>query len=529
MIRSRLALPVLVISVAVALIAGGCSPQRSGEPLQPHTEREGPVGPVPQGLERFYGQQLSWGPCEGFATTDADRAAYRDSTLECTRLQVPLDYSHPEGRTINIGVLRSRAIDQENKIGSLTVNPGGPGASGMSAAASLTQTVDQTRLGQRFDLVGFDPRGVGASEPAVSCLTGPERDDYRLDSDADSSPSGVAETEREERDYARECAERNGAGLLANIGTRDVVRDLDVLRSALGDRKLNYLGYSYGTRIGSEYAEDFPGNIRTMILDGAIDPGQSTVDSLVAQGAGFQRAFDDFAAWCADQGQCALGDDPSKAVQRFQELTRPLVENPAPAGDRELSYSDATTAAIQALYAPSMWSHLNTGLDELEGGSGRILLSLADSYFGREPDGNYSNTIDAFDAIHCVDDERVLDPEKVKAADRRYREVAPFLDDGRRPNPARDMCAFWPVPVTGESEQPEVGEAPPTMVVSTTADPATPYQAGVELARALGGRLLTYEGTQHTVFLQGVKCVDDAGIDYLVEGELPPKGTRCTG
>ncbi|MFC7341949.1 alpha/beta hydrolase [Saccharopolyspora griseoalba] len=529
MIRSPLALPALVIGVAMALIAGGCSPQRSEEPLQPHTESNGPVGPVPQGLERFYGQQLRWGPCAGFATSESDRAAYRSPTLECTRLEVPLDYSNPQGRTINIGVLRSRAIDQERKIGSLTVNPGGPGASGMSAAASLSQALDQTELGQRFDLVGFDPRGVAASEPAVRCLTGPERDAYRLDSDADSSPRGVAETEREERDYARECAQRNGGSLLANIGTRDVVRDLDVLRSALGDRELNYLGYSYGTRIGSEYAEEFPANVRAMVLDGAIDPGQSTVDALVAQGAGFQRAFDDFAAWCAEQDQCALGQDPARAVERFQRLTRPLVDDPAPAGDRELSYQDATTAAIQALYAPSMWEHLNSGLAELERGSGRTLLALADSYFGRNPDGTYSNTTDAFDAIHCVDDQRVRDPREVAQADRRYREAAPFLDDGRGVNPARDMCAFWPVPVTGESTQPEVSGVPPVLVVSTTADPATPYRAGVELAKALGGRLLTYEGTQHTVFLQGVQCVDEAGIDYLVDRELPKRGARCSG
>ncbi|GAB3700462.1 alpha/beta hydrolase [Saccharopolyspora tripterygii] len=520
---------VLTAMVLLVLAAGGCGGP-SSQTLQPHHERKGPVGPIPTGLDRFYGQELAWGPCSDYATTSADRTAFADSSLECAKLEVPMDYAHPEGKTIRIGVLRKPATDQESRIGALMVNPGGPGASGMSAAASLTTSISDNEIGDRFDLVGFDPRGIGASEPAVRCLTDAERDAERLDSDADTSPKGVAESEQEEREYAGKCAERTGDDMLANIGTRDVVRDLDVLRSALGEQKLNYLGYSYGTRIGSEYAESFPGNVRAMVLDGAIDPGQTTVDALVAQGAGFQRAFDDFAAWCAGRSQCALGNDPKQAVHRFQQLTRPLVDAPAQAGHgRELSYSDATMAAIQGLYAPSLWETLDTGLTELQQGRGQTMLSLADSYFGREANGTYSNTTDAFDAIHCVDDKRVTNPEEVRAADRRYREAAPFLDDGNPPSSARDMCAFWPVPMTGEPTQPQVGALPPVLVISTTADPATPYQAGVQLAQALHGSLLTYEGTQHTVFLQGVDCVDRAGTKYLVDLEVPAQGTRCSG
>nr|WP_228046481.1 alpha/beta hydrolase [Saccharopolyspora sp. HNM0983] len=504
-----------------------CSlPGQDSEPLQPHTERNGPTGPVPPGLDRFYGQELSWGPCETYATTAQDRPLYQDPGLECARLEVPMDYAAPDGETVQLGLLRKPATGGDERIGSLVLNPGGPGASGMSAAASMAG--QDAELADRFDMVGFDPRGVGASEPQVHCLTGPERDADRLDSDADSSPSGVARSEQEEREYAGKCAERTGPELLANVGTRDVARDLDVLRSALGDDKLSYLGFSYGTRIGSEYAQQFAGNVRALLLDGAIDPGQSTVDQLVAQGAGFQRAFDDFAAWCAEQDDCALGRDPSAAVTRFQELTRPLVEQPASAmQDRRLSYEDATTAAIQALYAPSLWEQLNTGLHELRAGSGNLLLTLADVYYGREPDGRYSNTTDAFDAVHCVDDQRVHDPDEVRAADRRYREAAPFLDDGNPPSAARDMCSFWPVPVTGDPSQPDVSGLPPTLVVSTTGDPATPYRAGQELADALGGGLLTYEGTQHTVFLQGNSCVDEAGRDYLIDLELPEPGQRC--
>jgi len=521
-----------LLSAACALLllsgAAACAPSGADGPaLQPRTQHSGPVGPVPAGLEQYYGQPLNWGPCADFATSSSDRSTYQDPRLECARLRVPLDYAQPQGKQITVGVLRKPATDPGSRIGSLMINPGGPGASGMSSAAGLAGAVAGTDLGERFDLVGFDPRGIGASQPEVRCLTGPEWDADRMDDDSDSSSEGTARTEGEVRDYTGKCVQRTGTDVLANVGTRDVVKDMDVLRSALGDPKLNYLGYSYGTRMGSEYAEEFPGNVRAMILDGAIDPTQGTVEAEVAQGAGFQRAFNAFAAWCAGQGRCALGTDPARAVGAFQQLTRPLLDHPAPAGDRHLSYSDATTATIQALYAQSLWPTLNTGLQQLAAGHGEELLSLADSYYGREPDGRYTNITDAFNAVRCVDDQRVTDRNVLREADRRYREAAPFLDDGQPASDAYDMCAFWPAPVTGEAEQPQVNGLPPTLTISTTGDPATPYQAGVNLAKALRGRLLTYEGTQHTAFLQGDSCVDQAGIDYLVDLELPAPGTRC--
>lgn len=520
----------LRLSLAVVVLAGAfaCSPTPEKPKLEPHVQRSGPVGPVPPGLEKYYGQELSWGPCASYATTSADQMAFRNGGLECARVTVPVDYAEPAGKTLSFGLLRKRASDPAQRIGSLLVNPGGPGASGMSSAAGLAATIGTSDLGRRFDLVGFDPRGIASSKPQVRCLTGPERDAERLDSDVDTSPQGIAETESENQEYTAKCAQRTGVDLLSNLGTREVVKDMDVIRSVLGDKRLTYLGYSYGTRIGSEYAEEFPRNVRAMVLDGAIDPGQGVVSAMVSQAEGFQRAFNDFAKWCADRQRCALGPDPNRAVTAFQQLTRPLVEQPVEVDGRKLSYSDATTAAIQALYAPQLWQQLNTGLQQLAMGDGRLLLALADLYFGREPDGMYSTVTDAFDAVRCVDDQRVTNSAEIREADRRYREVAPFLDDGRPPSRAKDACAFWPVPVTGEPNQPTVNGLPPILVVSTTGDPATPYAAGAELAAALRGRLLTFEGTQHTVFLQGNPCVDSAGIEYLLEGKLPGEGTRCS-
>jgi pimeloyl-ACP methyl ester carboxylesterase len=305
---------------------------------------------------------------------------------------------------------------------------------------------------------------------------------------------------------------------------------MDVLRSVLGDRKLTNLGFSYGTRLGYSYAEAFPHNVRAMLLDGALDPAQDAVESLVDQGAGFGKAFREFAAWCAPRRDCALGHDPNGATAAYQQLVRPLIEKPVVTGNgRKLSYENATTGTIAALYSQRYWETLNSGLNELRRGRAATLMALADMYNERDPNGHYSSTQDAFVAIRCVDDPRVTERAKIKQAQRRYAEVAPFLDPGLPPSAARDACAFWPVPNSSKPHLPNVQGVPPVLVISTTNDPATPYQAGVNLAKAMGGRLLTYEGTQHTVFLQGNRCVDQAGTTYLIDGTLPAKGTRCGG
>lgn len=494
-------------------------------------EKPGPAGTVPTGLEKYYGQQLAWQECASFATTGSSRQAYgtkRD--VECTRLQVPLDYTKPDGDTITIGVLRYKATGQ--KIGSLLINPGGPGASGMASAAAMVSDYRKTELGKRFDLIGFDPRGIGASDPAVKCLTGPERDQDRLDLDVDTSPAGIAQTEQENKAYAEKCAAgtKFGAAMLANMGTRDVVKDMDVLRSALGDAKLSYVGYSYGTRIGTEYAETFPQNVRALVLDGAVDPAQDPGQSTVAQARGFQRSFDQFVKWCRDRGKCPLvskDGSNSDANASFRQLTLPLIEKPVAVGDRKLSYNDAITATIQALYSEQFWPLLQQGLDELKNGKGAMLLRLADVYLDRDDQGNYSTITDAFTAVHCVDDPRMTDKNAMLETARQYKAAAPFLDDGNPPGAALDSCAFWPAPVTGEIAPPKADGIPPLLVISTTGDPATPYEAGVNLAKQLNSRLLTFEGEQHTVFLQGRQCVDDIGVKYLIDQTLPADGTRC--
>ncbi|HEX4222850.1 MAG TPA: alpha/beta hydrolase, partial [Pseudonocardiaceae bacterium] len=416
--------------------------------------------------------------------------------------------------------------------GSLLMNPGGPGASGMEAAAGMAKTWAGSPLSKRFDLVGFDPRGIGASLPAVRCLSGAQTDAQRAsDLDDDSSPAGVVKYQQQQRSYASACVTNtpDGKAMLANVGTVSASRDLDILRSVLGDKQLTYLGYSYGTLLGTTYAEQFPKNVRAMILDGAVDPTEDPVAQLVGQGKGFQGAFNQFAIWCAKQPSCAVGTDPGNATQVFRGLVDPLLTKPVPVGDgRSLGYDDATTGAIQSLYSESLWTYLNTGLGQLKKGDGQVLMELADNYNGRNANGTYSNEQDAFTAIHCVDGPPVTNPTTLLDEAQQYRSAAPFLDDGRPVVVEQDSCTYWPVPPTDQPHLPNVPGLAPTLVISTTNDPATPYQSGVNLADALHGGLLTFESTQHTAFLQNNACVDKWGANYLMDLTLPPAGTRCS-
>jgi pimeloyl-ACP methyl ester carboxylesterase len=520
--RTLLLLAALAAMVAPAL---ACSTSSSPSP-------GASALPGPSGLQKYYTQKLSWGSCASFAPSLEDKESFADpnSGFQCSYLSVPLDYSQPDGQVAKIAVLRKPAADHSQRIGSLVVNPGGPGASGTEAATGIAKQIQGGPVAARFDLVGFDPRGIGASKPAIQCFTPAERDADRLDVEVDNSPTGVARQEDKAKSYDQKCVQHSGKELLANAGTRDVVKDMDILRAALGDQKLTYLGYSYGTRLGYTYAEQFPQNVRALVLDGALDPNQSLVDREVAQAGGFQGAFNAFGAWCTKQPQCPLGTDPSPAATTaaFKKLVLPVIDKPVPLEDgRKMSYNDIMTGTIQALYSQELWRPLMIGLQQLQAGQGRILMLLADLYQGRQQDGTYQLTLDAFTSIGCVDDKPITDPNLVLEASKRALAAAPFEDTGHGPDPARDPCAFWPVPNTGEPHEPHVSGLPQVLVVSVTGDPATPYQAGVNLAKALNARLLTAVGTQHTVALQGTKCVDDLVNQYLVNLALPPDGTRC--
>jgi pimeloyl-ACP methyl ester carboxylesterase len=509
----RRVLRVTVIAVAAATLvlgAAGCSQIVGGRAVL---------------AEPRLGDPVRWAPCRFTGGSDLKLPP----KTECGRIAVPVDYAKANDRDASIAELALIRFPATGpKIGSLVINPGGPGESGIEAAIGMVDTLP-AQLRERFDLVGFDPRGVASSTPALWCNSDADNDRLRADPQVDYSPAGVQHIETQTKEFVQRCVDKMGKDFLASVGTASVAKDLDQIRKALGDEKLTYLGYSYGTRIGSAYAEEFPQNVRAMILDGAVDPNADPVQADIDQATAFQKAFDDYAADCAKDAVCPLGNDPAKAVDVYRSMVDPLVDKPAKTKDpRGLAYSDAIIGTIMALYSPSLWPHLTQGLAELRTGSGNTMLVLADMYMRRDAKGHYSNATDARVAVNCVDQPAITDRTVVVDEDRRIREVAPFMNYGQFTGHAPlSTCAFWPVPPTTEPHQIAAPGLPPTLVVSTTGDPATPYQAGVDLAKQLGGGLLTYDGTQHTVVFQGNACVDNYSAAYLIDGTMPPADAKC--
>jgi pimeloyl-ACP methyl ester carboxylesterase len=495
--------------LACVLVAGVTSP---------------PAMATPEGQStQMYGQPPVWGGCEQFV---GDASAI--PTAQCGAVSIPVDYANPEGAEAQLAIIRIPASG--DRIGTLMVNPGGPGASAVDTVAGMGVALADTEIGRRFDLVGFDPRGVGHSTPELRCRTDAEFDAYRREPNADYSPAGVAHIEDLYRQLAQGCVDRMGSAFLASVGTTSTARDMDVVRAALGETQISYLGFSYGTEIGAAYAEAYPDRIRAMVLDGAVDPSLQPIDENLRQMAGFQMAFEDYAADCAQSTDCPLGNDPTQFVNRYHQLIDPLVTQPAKTSDpRGLSYQDAITGTIDALYSRQYWKFLTSGLLGLQRGTdpGDLLL-LADDYVNRNPAGHYQNSQDAFYAIRCVNAQYPTDPAVWAAADQRAREAAPFLSYGSFTGFApRDTCALWPVPATS-TPHPAVSPGPgKVVIVSTTHDPATPYQAGVDLARQMDASLITFDGTQHTVVFNGDACVDSAVVAFLVDRVSPPAGLRC--
>lgn len=468
-------------------------------------------------------QQPLWGGCEQWV---GDTSLI--PTAQCAQISVPLDYANPAGTQAQIAVIRVLASGQ--RIGALMVNPGGPGSSAVDTVAGMARSLGGTEFISQFDLVGFDPRGVGHSTPELRCRTDAEFDAYRREPRADYSPAGVAQIEALYQQFAAQCAERMGVDVLANIGTANAAQDMDGVRAALGDEQINYLGFSYGTALGTQYLQRYPDRVRAMVLDGAIDPAQSPIDENIRQMAGFQGAFEDYARDCALSEGCPLGTDPTQWVARYHALINPLVTAPAYTSDpRGLSYADAFTGTVNALYTPSYWKYLTSGLLGLAlGTDAGDLLMLADEYQTRDYTGHYSNKQDAFNAIRCVDSPAPTDAASWVDADARIRQVAPFAEYGSFTGFApRDICAFWPVPATSAPHLPAPVPFGKVVVVSTSRDPATPYQAGVNLAGYLGAPLITYNGTQHTVVFTGQQCVDTAVTQYLANLVTPPDNLTC--
>ncbi|HKH25907.1 MAG TPA: alpha/beta hydrolase [Acidimicrobiia bacterium] len=470
-----------------------------------------PASAVPDAPTAAPSPKLDWKACGG------------DS--ECAKLTVPLDYQHPNsGKTIRVALLRVRATDRKNRIGSLLLNPGGPGAPGAEFAQDFASILPE-ELQKRFDIVGFDPRGTGDTAP-VKCqdnLDGVFAADYSPDSPAERADLAVRLQQ-----LAQSCQERSG-NLLPFVSSENTVRDMDRIRQAVGDNKLTYVGYSYGTYLGTLYAKVFPKKVRALVLDGAIDPNLSAVEIGSEQAGGFERSLDAFLANCSANRRCPFYNAGDSAGA-FDRLAAQVDAQPIPAGDgRTLGGGEFDLGIAQALYSGRLgYPRLQQALAAALRGDGKRLLGLSDEYTGRHDDGSYDSSQPAFWAIGCRDGPAVGGPEAYEAAEAQFRAAAPRV--GVALLNAGLICAYWPVPPVKSVAPIRIEGTPPILVIGTTNDPATPLKWSQGLARELSsGVLLTAEGTQHTSFATtGNTCVDDAAVTYLVDLQPPPNDTKCT-
>lgn len=453
---------------------------------------------------------LHWSSCRG--------------RFQCASLQVPLDYARasPGARTIRLALIRSPATDPAHRLGSLVINPGGPGESAIGEFGFLVGQLSPA-LRSRFDVVGFDPRGVGSSTP-VTCLSGPALDSFFALDLAPATAAGRAALVAGARTFARGCQQRSRY-LLPYVGTANAARDLDRIRVALGERRLTYLGFSYGTYLGAEYAHLFPTKVRALVLDGALDPTLSPFASADSQSRGFESELTAFGQNCAATPACAWQPSGPRLAD-LRSLMAGLAAHPLPTGkSRALTEGEAFNGLGAALYSPQSWPSLDQALAAADQGDGGPLLALNDFYVERSAGGSYSNLIEAELAVNCRDAPWPSNPASYFAA---AAAIAPAAPDFGPQNLLSSLpCAFWPVRAPGPTPAPSAPGSPPILVVATTGDPATPYAEGVALARELGvGRLLTRVGEGHTGYGASA-CVRRYADAYLISGTVPPVGARC--
>ncbi|MER5650171.1 alpha/beta hydrolase [Streptosporangium sp. NPDC002524] len=479
-------------------------------------------------LERYHAQKLEWAGCADFATSEREAEILGEAPAKCAWLKVPLDYDDPQGAATSVAVLRVAARGESR--GSLLFNPGGPGGSGVLGPLAVAGALAKSRITESFDVIGFDPRGVGATKPAADCWS--EDGTTRGDKVFPLLPTNAALTEEDTRAVLKRCADGSGGvKALTQMGSRTTARDMDVLRAALGEEKLNFLGQSYGTRLGTVYAEQFPRRVRAMILDGAFDPRLGTVERRLSAYGGFQQTFEAMAATCAKDAKCPLGTDPKAWTSRFQAIVQPLRDKPVPAVGQELDFDKALGGVMAGLYAPEKWPAVVSGLAEVRQGRGDKLLELmADTEGGDAETLVNGNITEAMFAINCMDEQR-LTPQDIARLRTKTYEIAPFMNPGGDVTEgARDGCEFWPAPPTlGIPYAQNVEGLPDTLVVSITGDPTTPHKGAISLADTLGSSLLTVKGEGHTIVSSGKNtCVDQIAADYLIDLKLPAKMPTCS-
>ena len=516
-------LPRRIVALAAGLLAcAGLVACQSTSATSSSSSSSSPVtaGPaaVPDGLEDFYGQDMDWQACDG------------DDSFECAQVEVPLDYADPDGTTIKLALKKLPASDGD-PIGTLFINPGGPGGSGIDLVGNVEGYFSKDLLAS-FDVVGFDPRGVGSST-AVDCLTDAELDADRAGEEDAAVEDDTAAVVTDIQDLEAKCeANTATAGLLDHIDTISAARDLDVMRALVGDDVLYYLGYSYGTYLGATYADLFPANVGRLVLDGAVDPSLSAAELTQGQAEGFEAALRAYVENCQAGSQCPLSGGTDNGVKQIQDFLQSLESAPLPTSDanRPLTYSLGESAIIGVLYQDEAWSVLDQALDlAMNENDGSTLLAISDLFASRNDDGTYDgNGDEVITAINCLDypvegDQVLWDEQAVQ-----LEEASPtFGEDLAYSDLA---CQAWGHESTRERAEIHASGAAPILVVGTTGDPATPYKWAQSLADQLDdASLVTWEGNGHTAYGRAGSCVTTAVDNYLLSGTMPEDGLTCTG
>jgi pimeloyl-ACP methyl ester carboxylesterase len=511
-----------MVALASVAVVSGCamSPARVSAPPRstvaatstaPTTSTTAPTGTV---------APVAWSDC--------------GDDLQCGSVTVPVDYSRPHGPTLEIALERRPASDPAQRIGSLVINPGGPGTSGIDDLPNELSVLTPELL-ERFDIVSFDPRGVERSDPVQCGPPAPPSTSTTTATPTTTAPPTPVELPdpvpvtvaaqrtalAQDKAYARACEKYSGA-ILPYVGTVDAARDLDRIRAALGDQKLTFIGHSYGTLLGALYAQMYPQNVRAMVLDGAIDPALSTDQMVLDQAKGFESVLDDFFTWCAANASCPWRPtgDPTTALVLLIDAS---ASKGLPGADGGTAGpGEFYNALLDDLYARSSWPSLGDALNQAAQGNGTDLITLSTSYAS----GGSTNGADANNAINCLDHPVSRDPATYPGLAATAAAEAPVFG----PVLAWGLlqCAVWPVKATRTPAPVSDVGAPPIMVTGTTGDPATPYQWAVSLAGQLShGELVTWQGVNHVAYFYSpcVRAIDQA---YLVDGTLPPTGTVCT-
>ena len=518
----------VVAAIPALLVCTGLTACQGGPDIKASPATASATPTIPAGLENFYNQKVSWYTC---AKTGMDEAKSGENTgFSCAKVKVPLDYSNPGGETIEIAV-KKRAASGDS-IGSLFVNPGGPGGSGIELV-DFAGAYFSKNLTSSYDVVGFDPRGVGSST-AIDCLSDSELDAERAGENSPATPSATVTMEHAQ-EMSAACESKTGTpGLLDHIDTISAARDLDILRAVDGQQALTYLGFSYGTYLGATYAELFPANTGRLVLDGAVDPSLSAEDLNLGQAKAFEASLRAYVEECqASKTGCPLSGDVDSGVSQIREFLESTKTSPIPTSDsqRPLTYDLALTGVLGAMYQTDLWPSLTEALTQAMGTSGSrdgsALMVITDAFASRQSDGSYSgNGIEALMAVNCLDFPVQGDNASWDQNAAAVKEASPtFSAQLLYPNA---YCQGWGHESSRKREKITASGAAPILVVGTTGDPATPYAWSQALAEQLEtGQLLTWKGNGHTAYGRSNDCVKNAVDTYLLNGTMPDKGLTC--